>query len=96
MNKEKAIYIRIAVVLAIVVCIALFLCKEKRAGRYSWGRGGTAVLDTVDGTVYMLTSTSKGEVSVTEVHLPSGSAQNRESKASAKYFSAENFKFEDE
>ena len=70
MSNESANYVAFAVVVTVVICLFLFLRKEKEPseiGRYAWGRNGSAVLDTADGTVYLLEGGSK-EMSILEVH----------------------------
>ena len=97
MNKTTAVIV--AVVLTFVLCAFLFPNKGKETGevgRYSWGRDGAAVLDTVDGTMYLLTGVDEKKVSILEIHLSSGLVWRKENQVHAQYFHADKMKFGDE
>ena len=80
MNENIVGYIALTALATFLVCTWAFgrraEAPKNEVGRYAWGRNGTAVLDTVDGTVYYLEGigANKDEVPIVEVGLPVGTA----------------------
>lgn len=76
MDKNSAVVV--AVLITFFVCAWLFRQKEEpsEVGRYVWGRSGLTVLDTTDGTVYVVDGLTD-KLTLTEIHTPTGLAWRR-------------------
>jgi hypothetical protein len=80
MSNESANYVCFSVVLTVLICIILFLPKEKETseiGRYAWGPDYMNILDTADGTVYMIEKIEDNKLTILQSHLPTGILTNR-------------------
>ena len=71
---DKTTSVAVAVLATIVVCFFLFRQRDDKPeiGRYAWGHDGLTVLDTTDGTIYWVDKVDGDDVSVLQIHAPSG------------------------
>ena len=80
MSNESANYVCFAVVLTVVICMFLFLRKEEEPneiGRYAWSQSGLSVLDTADGTIYVVEEICDKHLTIVMTHLPTGLLTSR-------------------
>lgn len=82
MSNESANYVCFAVVLTVLICMFLFLRNNKDSeqneiGRYMWGPDYMKILDTADGTVYMIESIKDNKLTILQSHLPTGIMTSR-------------------
>lgn len=86
MSNESANYVCFAVVVTVLICLLLFRQKDKACenckeiGRYVWSNNSSdyvKILDTTDGTVYMIEKIEGNKLTILQSHLPTGVLTNR-------------------